>query len=468
MKYKEYMQVMQKILHIIDEGVHAIDLAGRTIIYNDAMAALEKMDSRYVMSHYFSEVFTGMSEDNSTLLHALRDKKSSPWREQTYLNKDGKEITTINRTMPIFQDGEVIAAIEISKTVTNLHEMSNTILELRKNKGAANSAGSKARHAPRKYCFDDLWGENAAFLKCLSFAKKAAGNDASVLLYGETGTGKELIAQSIHYASERGKRPYIAQNCAALPASLLEGILFGTSKGGFTGAIDREGIFEQANGSTLLLDEINSMPQELQGKLLRVLQEGYIRRVGGTKDIPVDIRFIATINEPADELIQTGALRKDLYYRLNVISLNIPPLRERRDDILMLANRFITRCNDEFGKSITDISRAAENILLAHDYPGNIRELENIIMSAVAMSDDSHILSENMLGIDSQAAGFVTRLRDENLYACVSRVEKEMIESALAASGHNISKAAAVLGIRRQTLQHKMSKYGMRTREYAG
>jgi arginine utilization regulatory protein len=464
MKYKEYMQVMQKILHIIDEGVHAIDRTGRTIIYNDAMAELEKMDSRYVMSHHFSEVFTGMSEDNSTLLHAFREKKSSPWREQTYQNKDGKEITTVNRTMPIFQDGEVIAAIEISKNVTNLHEMSNTILELRKSKVGSNSAGNKASRMPRKYCFDDLWGENAAFLRCLHFAKKAAANNAPVLLYGETGTGKELIAQSIHYAGERGKRPYIAQNCAALPATLLEGILFGTSKGGFTGAIDREGIFEQANGSTLLLDEINSMPQELQGKLLRVLQEGYIRRVGGTKDIPVDIRFIATINEPAEELIQTGALRKDLYYRLNVISLNIPPLRERRDDILMLANRFIARCNDEFGKSITEISPAAENLLLAHDYPGNIRELENIIMSAVSMSDDGHILSEDMIGVGSPTIGFAETRYAEGLCACVSRVEKEMIESALAASGYNISKAAAILGIRRQTLQHKMSKYGMRAR----
>ena len=170
-------------------------------------------------------------------------------------------------------------------------------------------------------------GENPLFTAAVEKARKAASNNASVFIYGETGTGKELFAQSIHYASSRKDKPFIGQNCAALPQALLEGILFGTSKGGFTGAVDRAGLFEQAKGGTLLLDEISAMPYELQSKLLRVLQEDYIRRVGGTQDIPVDTRIIATVNEDPLKLIGEGKLRKDLYYRLNVVNLSIPPLR---------------------------------------------------------------------------------------------------------------------------------------------
>lgn len=168
-------------------------------------------------------------------------------------------------------------------------------------------------------------------------AKKAAENDAAVFIYGETGTGKELFAQSIHTCGKRKDKPFLAQNCAAIPESLLEGILFGTAKGSFTGAVDREGMFEQANGGTLLLDEISAMPYDLQSKLLRVLQEDYIRRVGGMKDIPINVRIIATVNEPPEELIARGSLRKDLFYRLNVVNIKIPALRERLDDIPILA-----------------------------------------------------------------------------------------------------------------------------------
>ncbi|MDR0357325.1 MAG: sigma 54-interacting transcriptional regulator [Clostridiales Family XIII bacterium] len=463
MKNKDYLLLVQKILHMVDEGVHAIDSEGKTIIYNDAMAALEKMERQDVLSTPFFDVFPGMEENNSTLFQALKSGKNIPWHEQTYINKNGGEITTINRTMPVFRDGEVIAAIEISKDVTNIQKMSHTILELQKD-AATKQGKHPARRARRQYRFDDLWGENEDFGQCLRLAKKAAKNSASVLIYGETGTGKELFAQSIHYGGIRKEHPFIAQNCAALPSALLEGILFGTGRGGFTGAVDREGIFEQADGGTLLLDEINSMPIELQGKLLRVLQEGYIRRVGGTKDILVDIRFIATVNEPVDELIRAGTLRKDLYYRLNVIPINLPPLRKRRDDIMLLANKFLKQYNSEFGKNIENIAHDAESFLIAHDYPGNVRELENLIMSAVSMSERERFLSLKDLGAVSvgQRRGAAPDFREEGLDAILDDAEREMIETALATSDRNVSRAAECLKIKRQTLQHKMRKYGIR------
>ena len=227
-------------------------------------------------------------------------------------------------------------------------------------------------------------------------------------------------------------------------------------------------MFEQANGGTLLLDEINSMPLELQGKLLRVLQEQYIRRVGGTKDIPVDVRILATTNEPPMELMERGVLRKDLYYRLNVVGINIPPLRKRPDDILLLAEQFMEKYNKKYGKQIWMMSPGARQKLLDYDYPGNVRELENIIMSAISMTEDEHVLSEKHLNISRRKSlpqQDLYDLKDEGLDEYLERIERGMSENALVAHGGNISKAAESLKIKRQTLQHKIKKYKMQAQE---
>ena len=255
--------------------------------------------------------------------------------------------------------------------------------------------------AIRQYNFEDIIGKNSKFLHTVHIAKKASQCEAAVMIYGETGTGKELIAQSIHFGGIRKGKPFVAQNCAAIPANLFEGILFGTERGGFTGALDREGLFEQADGGTLLLDEISAMPYELQGKLLRVLQEEYVRRIGGTVDIPVDVRIIATVNEKPQQLIQSGRLRKDLYYRLNIIGIELPPLREKKDDILLLTERFIEKYNRRYEKTVQTLTENAKEILLRYDYPGNVRELENIIMAAVSMSEDVQVLSEKHIMINA-------------------------------------------------------------------
>lgn len=460
MKNRDYITCMKAVLQLLDEGVHVVDKEGNSIVYNRSMAQLEKMESKDVLRKPFAKVFKNLTTENSTLLRALETGRGTWKKEQTYMNKDGKQITTMNTTIPVIDDGEIIAAVEIAKNITDIQQMTSTIIELRKEIDTPKKDREKRI---RKYNFSDLYGENRAFLKTIDLAKRVAETSASCMIYGETGTGKELIAQSIHYASDRADKPFLAQNCAAVPANLLEGLLFGTSKGGFTGAVDRPGLFEQADEGTLLLDEINSMPMELQGKLLRVLQENYIRRVGGTKDIPVDVRIIATINEPAEDLIAENRLRKDLFYRIAVLQLNIPPLRERRDDIVRLAEKFMAKYDEKYGKQAWMISEDAKEKLLSYDYPGNVRELENIMMSAVAMLPaESHVIEEDDLVINrrkSLPAQEVFTLGEGGLEEYLAKIEREMIENALVYSGGNITKAAESLKIKRQTLQHKIKKY---------
>lgn len=462
MKAKEYITIMQKILHLVDEGVHVLDEKGNTIIYNESMSKLEKMDSNDVIRKPFREVFKNLNGNNSTLLKALESRQSTINKNQTYLNKDGREITTINTTMPVIIDGEVKAVVEVAKNITKMQEMSHTILELQKEIEKPEKVKTTKI---KKYSFNNIIGDSQNFTDVINRAKKASKGSASVFIYGETGTGKELIAQSIHYDGIRKNKPFLAQNCAALPETLLEGLLFGTSKGGFTGAVDRAGLFEQANGGTLLLDEINSMPYELQAKLLRVLQENYIRRVGGTKDIPIDVRIITTCNEHPDSMIANGKVRKDLFYRLNIIPLNVPPLRERKEDIILLAEKFVHKYNEQYNKKILMISAEAKEKLLNYDYPGNVRELENIIMGAMSMVDEENILMGEHLIINesfiSPIHDYESDISNYGIDGYLYNLEKDIIIKTLEKNASNVSKTAKVLKIKRQTLQHKLKKYNI-------
>lgn len=460
MKSKELQIIMQEILHRVEEGIHVVDRDGVSIIYNRAMENLEQMNRSDVLKKPFREVFTSIREDESTLLKALRGEQTLS-KKQTYYNKDKKEITTINTTLPVRYRGEIIGALEISKNITEIKEMSDKILKLQ----TEIIHPDKAQRRIKKYTFDNIWGSSESFLSAVQIARKASQNNASVFIYGETGTGKELIAQSIHYESKRRNMPFLAQNCAALPESLLEGILFGTAKGGFTGAIDRKGLFEQASGGTLLLDEINSMPYELQAKLLRALQEGYIRRIGGTSEIPVDVRIIATTNEKPQELIRSGVLRRDLFYRLNIIPINLPPLRERQSDILTLCEMFIRKYNEKYHKEVWMVSDKAKQMLLHHEWPGNVRELENIVMAALSVIDDGHVITEAHLMIEEQEEKkdrFKLDLCGRPLDEFLSDIERQMILEKMRETGGNVTRSAELLGIKRQTLQHKLKKYAER------
>ncbi|WP_099187801.1 sigma-54 interaction domain-containing protein [Tepidibacter mesophilus] len=462
MNTKDYIKLMQNILHYIEDGIHVIDNEGNTVVYNKAMAELEHMKETEVLNKNLLDIFNGLDEETSTLLKVLKSGEIIKDKKQTYLNKYKNEITTVNTTIPIIENGKTLGAIEISKDITKMKELSEEILTLHREKSNPKKI---IQSNIKKYTFENIIGESETFKNAILLAKKASQTPAPVFIYGETGTGKELFSQSIHYEGVRKNKAFIAQNCAALPESLLEGILFGTEKGGFTGAISRPGLFEQANKGTLLLDEINSMPIELQAKLLRVLQEGYIRRIGGMKDIPIDVRIIAITNEEPNKLLKENKLRKDLYYRLNVISIYIPSLNEREEDIILLADYFIKKYNKKLNKNVKCIDKKAKKALLNHKWHGNIRELENTIYSAISMIDYEESIQIEHLNIQiNKSENIKNNINTSNekcLDELLKEIEVDFITRALINNKKNITKSAEQLGLKRQTLQHKIKKYNI-------
>ncbi|MBQ3437645.1 MAG: sigma 54-interacting transcriptional regulator [Fusobacterium sp.] len=477
------IEILKKVLENIDEGVHFIDKNGVTRLYNHNMSEIENINQESVLGKRFStNIFKSMSERDSTLLRVLKEKIEIRNNLQKYLNRNGKEIITVNSTIPIEMNGEIIGALEIAKNMTSIKSLSDEVIKLQKvNEDLIENEkiiDKKIIKKEKKYNFQEIVGQSEQIKKSIDMARKASQSEAAVFIFGETGTGKELLSQSIHYNSNRKNGPFLAINCAALPEGLFEGILFGTAKGGFTGAVDKAGLFEQANGGTLLLDEINSIPPQLQAKLLRVLQEKVVRRVGGTKDIPVDVRIISTTNENPKDIIKSGRLRLDLYYRLNVIFLEIPPLRERKKDILLLVEKFIENYNRKLNKDVRGISEEVEKIFTSYIWPGNIRELDNIIYSSMVMTDnevidknslnmywDNELFEEkkekdiyvNLTGIKEEMGDLSQKLDDK-----LSQVEEEYIKNAIVSYPNNLSKAAAFLGISRQALQYKMKKYNIK------
>ncbi len=459
-----YKSILEAIIENINAGIHVVDNEGKTIFYNKFMSELEGLDVNEVMGKGIKEIFPFFTEDTSTILTVLKTGKPIYLSNQTYLNSYGKQINAINSTIPFKISPDKYGAVEIAKDITKEKELLKK-LEILQQELATNDSNTSNL---KGYTFKCLIGEDDEFLNTISYAKSASKSSSTVLVYGETGTGKELFAQSIHNESNRQSKAFIAQNCAALPETLLEGILFGTVKGSFTGAVNRPGLFEQANGGTLLLDEINSMGLPLQAKLLRVLQEGFIRRLGGLTDIPCDVRIIATTNEEPLKAIERNALRKDLYYRLNVVNIRIPPLRERKSDIPLLAEHFIKKYNLVLQKDVWDISNEVKNFLLQYSWPGNVRELENNIESAMNMIDKEHILKpehfsakfKDMISKTKEAESIKYVFDEEKtLDDVLSTIEKELIQNSLKESAYNITRASEKLGIKRQSLQHKIKKY---------
>ncbi|QSO51759.1 sigma 54-interacting transcriptional regulator [Alicyclobacillus curvatus] len=484
------------ILSHIDEGIHAIDADGITQVYNRKMAELEAMNPKDVLYLPISDVFRFSENEDSTLLRALREGKSVQNVRQTYFNNTGRAITSVNDTFPLIQDGKVFGAVEIAHDVTSMEQVLQSSLP-----------------RPLQFTFERIIGRHPSFLEVLEHARRTARTMSSVLIVGETGTGKELIAQSIHQASPYASGPFISQNCAALPESLIEGLLFGTVRGAFTGAIDRPGLIEQADGGTLLLDELNALSPSLQAKLLRVLQDKLVRRVGATKDKSVNVRVIATINEDPIDAIAANRLRKDVYYRLGVVTLFLPPLRERRSDIPILVEHFIQKYNQLFHLDVKGVDAALLQKFLAYAWPGNVRELEHAIEGAVNLMDEGSIISESVLPFhirrrlapeDNGQGSFIQQHGDNNvdpllseaaprqanessvaenwdmtdmldteestrsgpvaadLHTQLERYERNYIQEVLARSNGNISQAARDLGLSRQNLQYRLRKLNLR------
>ena len=459
-QYLQYINQMYKqILDEVDVGIHAVDETGRTIIYNKKMMQMESMDIQDVINKNLLDVFMFKDDQSSTLVQALQEGKKTSNVKQTYFNNKSREITTINNTIPIFQDGKIQGAVEIANDVTKLEKLI---------KGNTNSKGT-----PR-FTFDSIIGCSQVMKDVIDGAKRATRTSSYVLVVGETGTGKELFAQSIHNASDRFSAPFISQNCAALPDNLIESLLFGTKRGAFTGAVDTPGLFEQANGGTLLLDEINSLNLNLQAKLLRVLQEKTIRRIGDTKDTPVDVRVIANINEDPIDAIANNHLRKDLYYRLGVVTIFIPPLRERKEDIQLLVHHFIEKYNERFQMNVKGLHEEVSQSFLEHDWHGNVRELEHIIEAAMNIMMDEEVImyahlpfqyrskmqiKERMLP-HSTVDTFIRENSDVSipLKDQIELFEKTYIEHVLKKNDYNISRTAGLLGLSRQSLQYRMKK----------
>ena len=335
--------------------------------------------------------------------------------------------------------------------------------KIAKNSAVASTSASE----PLRYRFENFIASSPAMNEVCETIAKVAPTAATVLINGESGTGKEVIARAIHKSSTRAGRPWVAVNCAAIPENLLESEMFGHVKGSFTGAVtDKEGLFEAANGGTLFLDEISSMPLILQGKLLRALQEKEIRRVGGTKDIPVDVRVIAASNANLEEAVVKGQFRSDLFYRFAVITIDIPPLRKRTEDILPLARHFVAE-EIGAGKPLPVISEDAAKILLAYNWPGNVRELENCMKHALTFMQNGtitpselptrvteHKPSAESFGGDVPSAG----ADSASLKTFLKQKEKEYIGQILNASGGDKEKAAETLKVNLSTLYRKLSE----------
>jgi two-component system response regulator HydG len=304
--------------------------------------------------------------------------------------------------------------------------------------------------------------------KVYELLRRVRRTDASLLVTGESGTGKELIARAAHSASERAERPFVAVNCAAMPSSLLESELFGHVKGAFTDAkAARKGLFLEANGGTVLLDEIGQMPVEMQPKLLRVLQERKVRPIGSNEEVPFDTRLIAATNSDLEREVDSGRFREDLYYRLNVVQIHVPPLRERGNDILLLARHFAKGVADRLQKPLRGISSEAAGKLLDYDWPGNVRQLENSMERAVTLTRSSHVTVEDLPEKIREHQG--NRHEHDDVSAehmpSLQEVERRHIRRVLAATSGNKTQAAKVLGLDRRTLYRKLERYEQRPKE---
>jgi two-component system NtrC family response regulator len=370
---------------------------------------------------------------------------------------------TIEKAVSLMQKG---ASTYLTKPI-DLLELLNLIKVSKENKLRTNENEILKQKLSEKLKFDFIVSNSSEMEEILNTSGRIAKSKVSILIRGESGTGKELIAKAIHLASDRSEKPFVVVNCAALPETLFESELFGHEKGAFTGAVaSRIGKFEEANGGTLFIDEIGDIPLPVQVKLLRSLQFGEIQRLGSNKIFKLDVRIISATNQNLEQMISLGEFREDLLYRINVISLNLPPLRKRKMDIPFLIQHFIQKYSEINMKNVDNITAEALDYLMKYNYPGNIRELENIIQHSVVLSRDNFIKTEDLPKIIlPHKSNFSSKsLNDENelgdLNEKVELLEKRMIYKALEETNQNQSKAAELLNISERTLRYKLSKYG--------
>lgn len=461
----DYNNILKLISENLYCGIFIVDKLGRVVFYNKSVNNLAGVNVENAVGKHILKIFPKLTEETSTIINVLRTGKSLKNYVQNYYNYKDKLVTILSNTIPIYENGKLEGVVEIFSDV----EKYNNLKQKRK---VVDSLGRAV------YTLDDIKGSSKSKKDLKEKIIKTADSRSPVLVYGETGTGKELVVQSLHNEGSRRNKPFIAQDCAAIPGTLFESMLFGTKLGSFTGARDSKGLIEAAQGGTLFLDEINSMDITLQAKLLRFLQDGQIRRLGDNTVRRFDVRVITAMNEDPYKAIAAGRLRSDLFYRLNVINFKLPPLRENREDIAELSFYFLDYFNKELNKNVMGFSDGVFEFFQKYEWPGNVRELRHIIEHAINMTDGSIIslddlpdyinagniksysLKNNITDIQFVAGAYTGTLNEQ-----VDEFEKKVIISGLKKHDCNVSKTAKKLGISRQTLYYKMDKLNIEVKK---
>lgn len=468
----ETMELMEKLFHgkgYID-GITIINLEGEILFTAKLNNKLSSQEENYeLVGKKFLDVYENLDPKTSTTIKAM-ELGLPVYVENQLLKAEGQEgIRITSLSIPIKSGKRIVGAIDLSMQENAVETEDSERIELSSAFFPINGSGKLLSRETATFTIGDIIAVDEKMQKAREYIKIVAACDLPVMIYGETGTGKEVFAQAIHNTSARKGKPFIAQNCAALPDTLLESILFGTARGAFTGATENKGLFELADGGTLFLDEINSMPIHLQSKLLRVLQDGHFRSLGARDIKTVDVKIIAAINTEPLKAIEEGNLRRDIYYRLSMMSITIPPLRERKKDIAHFVKFYVNKHNATFNKKVQYVSKELIARLEEYDWPGNVRELEHIIVYGMSMvGEDS-----NMLKLEDIEDKFneMTSTPKENteegntlcssLREAVDDYEKSIIVRTMKVTGGNISEAAKILDIPRQTLQRKIQQYGI-------
>lgn len=441
---KWLIDVIKPVLDNIEQPITAVDSKGCFVYYNNICARIDGTDPKEVIGQHLLHVNSWLKEEESTLLQCLKTQKQITNNYQVLKGFGGIQTNYLHSVTPLFDsEKHLIGAIEIGRAVKEIPQLIHT---------------QPQTEIPTVITQTKTLQEEIKKLDIF------AQTDVPLILYGETGTGKELIAQRGHALSQRALRPLMSINCAAIPETLLESTLFGTVRGAFTGAENHKGLFALANGGTIFLDEINSMHISLQSKLLRVLQDGYFMPIGTQAAEYTDVRIIAALNQSPSEAIKMGHLRKDLYYRLNIGEIYIPPLRERKEDIALLAQFFVSKFAPTFQKDVTTLSDQALHTLTQYAWPGNVRELQNTISRSLLLHRggtklNQIVLTQTYPAFIEEESKLVQDIASQGLDQQLEEQEKNLIVRALFTHRYNITAAAKALKMPRTTLNSKIKKF---------
>ncbi len=457
---------LKDLIEMIDEGIVVLDSKYDITLFNQKAKSLNGLNPEEIKNKKFHQIFPELNNNNSLMLKVLNGSPSIIDYYQNISNECGSKSSLLISCYPIYAEDKVIASMEIYKDITKMDILSKKLCSIHINNIKQYDNIPNVLKNNTIYKCESIIGNSKEIKKVKETLSLIKNLDSSVLVFGETGVGKELFVQALHNMSNRNKFPFVSQNCAAFPENLMESILFGSVKGSFTGAEDKMGLFEIANNGVLYLDEINSLPMGLQVKLLRVIQDKRIMRIGDTKFIDVDVRIIASMNEEPLKAISNGKFREDLYYRLNSSELKIPPLRDRKEDIELFVNYYINIFNILLDKEIEGITKDALKVLTDYDWTGNVRELKHTIESIMNFKEEKEINIEDVRHKlcetkNQNSDNLFTKNQNnfvDSLNNKLQRYEKEIITKALKICNNNKTEAAKLLKIPKQTLHNKLNK----------